>query len=81
MSSALNKKIVCYFWVNRLNPNESIELIDNIELFFNDDTSVVITCNEDGNGLEILNDFNYEEEKNQLKPPCPGNWILYRHYQ
>lgn len=61
------KKIVCYFWVNRLNPNESIELIDNIELFFNDDTSVVITCNEDGNGLEILNDFNYEEEKNQLK--------------
>jgi hypothetical protein len=61
------KKIVCYFWVNRLNPNESIELIDNIELFFNDETSIVITCNEDGNGLEILNDFNYEEEKNQLK--------------
>lgn len=61
------KKIVCYFWVNRLNPNESIELIDNIELFFNDDTSVVITCNEDGNGLEIIDDFDFDHEKAQLK--------------
>jgi hypothetical protein len=61
------KKIICYFWVNRFNPNESIELIDNVELLFNDDSSIVITCNEDGNGIDIINDFNFEEEKNQLK--------------
>jgi len=61
------KKIVCYFWVNRLNPNESVELIDNVELYFSDDTSVVITCNEDSNGIDIIDDFNFEEEKNQLK--------------
>lgn len=61
------KKIVCYFWVNRLNPNESVELIDNVELIFNDDKSVVITCNEESNGISIVDDFNFEVEKNQLK--------------
>lgn len=61
------KKIVCYFWVNRLNPNESVELIDNVELVFSDETSLVITCNEDSNGINIINDFNFEEEKNHLK--------------
>lgn len=61
------KKIVCYFWVNRLNPNESVELIDNVELFFNDDSSLVITCNEESNGIDVIHDFNFEEEKNQLK--------------
>lgn len=61
------KKIVCYFWVNRLNPNESVELIDNVELVFNDETSVVITCNEDSNGIDVIDDFNFEDEKNQLK--------------
>lgn len=61
------KKIVCYFWVNRLNPNESVELIDNVELVFTDDKSIVITCNEDSNGINVIDDFNFEEEKNQLK--------------
>ena len=61
------KKIVCYFWVNRLNPNESVELIDNVELVFTDETSVVISCNEDSNGINIIDDFNFEEEKNDLK--------------
>lgn len=61
------KKIVCYFWVNRLNPNDSVELIDNVELYFNDASSLVITCNDESNGLEVLNDFNFEEEKAQLK--------------
>lgn len=60
-------KIICYFWVNKLNPNESIELIDNVEFVFNDSTSYVITCNEESSGLDILNDFNFEQEKAQLK--------------
>ena len=61
------KKIVCYFWVNHLNPNESVELIDNVELVFTDDMSVVITCNEDSNGINVIDDFNFEEEKTHLK--------------
>lgn len=61
------KKIICYFWVNRLNPKESVELIDNVELHFNDDSSLVITCNEESNGIDVLSDFNFEEEKAALK--------------
>ena len=61
------QKVVIYFWVNRFNPEAHVDLIDNVELFFTDDTSLVITCNEDSDGINILNDFNLEEEKALLK--------------
>lgn len=61
------KKVVIYFWVNRFNPNAQIDLIDNVELLFNDDTSLVITCDDESNGISVLNDFNFEEEKENLK--------------
>lgn len=61
------QKILIYFWVNKLNPAESVELIDNVELFFTDQTNLVITCNEDSNALNIIDDFDYEQEKAALK--------------
>ena len=61
------KKVMIYFWVNRFNPDAQIDLIDNVELVFNDETSLVFTCNEESTGIEVLNDFNYEEEKAALK--------------
>lgn len=61
------KKILIYFWVNRLNPNAQIDLIDNVELVLHDDTSLVITCNDDSTGINVLSDFNFEEEKAALK--------------
>jgi hypothetical protein len=70
ISSAEGKtlqKVVIYFWVNRFNPEAHVDLIDNAELFFTDETSLVITCNEDSDGINILNDFNLAEEKALLK--------------
>jgi len=61
------KKVVIYFWVNRLNPDAQVDLIDNVELVFTDDSSFVITCNEDSTGIEVISDFNFGEEKTQLK--------------
>ena len=61
------QKVVIYFWVNRFNPEAHVDLIDNVELFFTDDTSLAITCNEDSDGINILNDFNLAEEKALLK--------------
>lgn len=61
------KKVMIYFWVNRFNPDAQVDLIDNVELVFNDDTSLVITCNEESTGIDILADFNFEEEKAALK--------------
>ncbi len=61
------KKVVIYFWVNRLNPEAQIDLIDNVELVFNDDTTLVITCNDDSTGINVINDFNFKDEKAALK--------------
>jgi hypothetical protein len=61
------KKVVVYFWVNSFNPDAHVDLIDNVELFFNDETSLVITCNEESTGINILTDFNLSEEKAALK--------------
>ncbi|MES2761645.1 MAG: hypothetical protein V4677_05540 [Bacteroidota bacterium] len=61
------KKVVVYFWVNRFNPDAHVDLIDNVELVFTDGTSLVITSNEEGTGIDTLADFNFEEEKAQLK--------------
>jgi hypothetical protein len=61
------KKVVVYFWVNRFNPDAHVDLIDNVELVFTDDTSLVITSTEDGTGIDTLENFNFEEEKVHLK--------------
>ncbi len=61
------KKVLIYFWVNRLNPDAQIDLIDNVELVFTDDSSLVVTCNDESTGINVLNDFKFEEEKAQLK--------------
>ena len=61
------KKVVIYFWVNRFNKDAQIDLIDNVELVFTDDTTFVITCNDESTGIFILDDFNFEHEKEALK--------------
>ena len=61
------KKVLIYFWVNRLNPDAQIDLIDNVELVFTDESSIVVTCNEESTGINVLDDFNFEEEKVNLK--------------
>ena len=61
------KKVVVYFWVNRFNPDAHVDLIDNVELVFTDETSLVITSTEDGTGIDTLENFNFEEEKAHLK--------------
>ena len=61
------KKVIVYFWVNRFNPDAHVDLIDNVELVFTDDTTLVITCDEESSAINVIDDFNFEEEKTQLK--------------
>lgn len=58
--------VICYIWVNKMDPKASVELIDNVELRFADGARIVISCNEDVEGLSITNDFDYKEEQAQL---------------
>ncbi len=60
-------KVLIYFWVNRLNPDAQIDLIDNVELVFTDESTLVVTCNDESTGINVLSDFNYSEEKQALK--------------
>ncbi len=61
------KKVIVYFWVNRFNPDAHVDLIDNVELVFTDDTTLIITCDEEAAAINVIDDFNFEEEKAQLK--------------
>lgn len=61
------KKVMIYFWVNRFNPDAQVDLIDNVELVFTDDSTLVITCNDESTGIDVIADFDFNEEKAQLK--------------
>lgn len=60
------EQIIIYLWQNITDPQNSVELIDGLQLNFNDNTNIVIGCNEKSEGLDII-DFNYHEAKSQLE--------------
>ena len=60
------KKVVCHLWYNSSNPNEALELIDNVEIYFSGTHKLTISCNEEGTGLDAV-DYNYELETAELK--------------
>lgn len=59
-------KVIIYFWVNKLNPSENVELIDNVKLLFTDNSYLMLTCNEESNGIDVLDFFEFDEEKKRL---------------
>lgn len=53
------EKILCHLWVNRINKDAPVELIDNLELHFTDKQKLTISCNEAGDALDVIRfDFN-----------------------
>lgn len=64
--------IICYFWLNRINPQALVELIDNIELKFTDESSLIISCSEEVEGMEVMSDFNVKEEQEILDKEFGG---------
>ncbi len=61
------QKVIIYFWVNKLNATENVELIDNVKLLFTDNTYLMLTCNEESNGIDLLDFFDFDQEKQRLK--------------
>lgn len=60
------EKIICHLWINAMDENATIEIIDNVELHFSGGKKLTIGCDEDGSGLELL-DFDYRESAIQLQ--------------
>lgn len=70
------KGIICYLWQNNINKNDVIELIDNVELVFTDDSKLTFGCNNDNSGLEAI-EFDFKAEKAELEKEFEGRIKLF----
>lgn len=70
------QKIVCHLWQNAHNPAELVEIIDNLELHFNDLTKLTIACNQDGDALDAI-DFNYQQAAKAIHQEFDGKIKLF----
>lgn len=56
-----------YYWINASNPNEDYSFIDVIELVFDDHSSLFFKLNDDDSGINITQNFEYEEYKTSIQ--------------
>ncbi len=58
---------VCYyFWINVSNPDQQYSFIDVIEFISEDATSLFFKLNEEDSGIEIKDDFDFEQYKTTI---------------
>jgi hypothetical protein len=60
------EKIMCHLWLNSLNKDFPVEIIDNVELHFEGGKKLTVGCDESGSALDAL-DFNYKESAAALQ--------------
>lgn len=58
-------RVICHLWINRTDPEKPFEVIDNVMLEFEDHPALIIGCNEDGDGLDVIH-FNLAESAKAL---------------
>lgn len=71
------EKVICHLWQNNMNPNEAVEIIDNVELHFSGEEKLTISCNDNGDGLDAI-DFNAQEIAKALKLEFEGKIKLFK---
>lgn len=64
-------KIVIFLWQNMVDANNSVEIIDGLQLRFTDGTNITIGCNETSEGLDILN-YKFKDVKQHLEEEFKG---------
>jgi hypothetical protein len=70
------EKIVCHLWQNTIDKNATVELIDNLELHFADKQKLTISCNENGEGLDVI-DFDYKKAVQEIEKEFAGQIKLF----
>lgn len=70
------EKIVCHLWQNKSQPNEVVEVIDNVELHFTDKQKLTISTNEDGNGLDAI-EYDYKSAAIAIEKELGGKIKIY----
>lgn len=71
------KLVICYLWHNEVNKNDIVELIDNIEFVFTDQSKLIFGSNPDSSGLDV-GLFDYEAEKAELEKEFEGRIRIFR---
>jgi hypothetical protein len=70
------EKIVCHLWQNSISKSETVEIIDNVELHFSGQQKLTISCNTEGDGLDVI-DFNYKQAAAELQEEFGGKIKLF----
>lgn len=70
------EKIVIILWQNAVDANNSVEIIDAVQLRFTDDARITIGCNENSDGLDIV-EPNFKEWREQLDAEFGGKIKLH----
>lgn len=69
-------KIVIILWQNVVDANNSMEIIDALQLRFTDDVRITIGCNQNSDGLDII-EPNFKELREQLDSEFGGKIKLH----
>ena len=70
------EKVICHLWQNKSQPNEVVEVIDNVELHFTNKQKLTIGCNADGDALDAI-EYNYKLAAQALEKEFEGKIRVY----
>ncbi|GIV27776.1 MAG: hypothetical protein KatS3mg027_1590 [Bacteroidia bacterium] len=70
-------EVICYLWVNTINPKEPIDVIDAVEFVFSDGSKLALTGNESQEGLTFIQ-YNFEEEKEHIEREFEGKIKIFK---
>ena len=59
------QKVICHLWLNNTDQNAPLEIIDNVELQFSGGKKLTIGCDEQGEGLDVIN-FDFAATSKEL---------------
>ncbi|GAB4207211.1 MAG: hypothetical protein Fur0023_17830 [Bacteroidia bacterium] len=69
--------VICYLWINQINPKEPIDLIDAVEFIFSDGDKITLSGNEYQEGLTFVN-YDFEQQKNLIEKEFQGKIKIYK---
>lgn len=70
------EKIIIVLWQNVIDKANSVEIIDSLQLRFTDGSRITLGCNENSDGLDVL-EVNFVELKKQLEEEFNGKIKLH----
>lgn len=71
------ESVICYLWINQINSQQTIDVIDAIEFNFSDGEQIVLSGNESQEGIKAI-EYNFEEQKEFIEKEFHGKIKIFR---